>query len=290
MQIIPFTFLIIFLGFNSYAQVGVGTTDVDPSAIVELKSSNKGFLIPRMTTIERNVIPSPIEGLMVYNTDRKAIQIYRENVGASNTLSGWFDTRCNNDVSAAFSSFPNGITLDFSDLENNGRFFPQINGGGTAFTSSTPNATGVGSIGPIPTKISDGSTPGFLSYVDRTNEAGNLSSNPIFEFVNEEEPNDYNATTFAKRRQNRNNTNGDLMTVDLVDYAGNFDLILVAKFNELPSSNNASFFSTGNTDKGLLIGTGSNTTGTCTRNYFNMNFDSKAYICGGSANRVPLDL
>lgn len=287
-SILPF--LILYFALYSNAQVGIGTTSIDPSAVLELKSHDKGFLIPRMTTFERNTIPSPTEGLMVYNTDRSAMQVYRENVGTSNTLSGWYDTRCNNDVSTAFSSFPNGITLDFSDLENNGQFFPQTGGGGQAFDASTPTGTGIGSIGPVFTDISDGSAPGFLSYEDKTNEAGNLSANPIFEFVNEEEANPYNASTFAKRIQNRKGQNGDLMTVDLVDYSGDFDLILVAKFNELPSSNNAAFFSTGSSTSGLLIGTGSTTDTICTREYFNMNFANQPFLCGGNTNRVPLDL
>ena len=53
------------------------------------------------------------------------------------------------------------------------------------------------------------------------------------------------------------------MTVDLVDYSGNFDLILVAKFNEIPSSNNAAFFATGVTGTGFLIGVGSNNVSNC---------------------------
>jgi hypothetical protein len=273
----------------SIAQVGIGTSNPHPSAILDVESSNRGFLIPRMTTVQRNQIQNPTQGLMVYNTDRNAIQFYRENVGSSNTLSGWYDTKCTGDASAAFSSFPTGITLDFSDLENNGQFFPQINGGGAVYTSSTSSNVGVGSIGPIPTNIATGAGTGYLSY-DDNNEAGNLTSNPIFEFINEETPNNYNASTFVKRIQNRDGSNGDLMTINLVDYSGDFDLILVAKFDATPNSNNASFFSTGGTGTGLLIGVGSQGESHCSRAYFNMNFDSKSFICGStSENRVPFD-
>src|SRR5690554_5893184 len=49
--------------------VGIGTTTPDASAILELKSSNKGMLVPRLTTAEINAIASPAEGLLIYNTD-----------------------------------------------------------------------------------------------------------------------------------------------------------------------------------------------------------------------------
>ena len=47
--------------------VGIGTNNPDPSAVLDLTSNRGGLLIPRMTTAERNLIPNPAEGLMVYN-------------------------------------------------------------------------------------------------------------------------------------------------------------------------------------------------------------------------------
>lgn len=49
--------------------VGIGTTKPDQSAILDVNSSNKGFLTPRMTLQQRNSIQSPAQGLMVYQTD-----------------------------------------------------------------------------------------------------------------------------------------------------------------------------------------------------------------------------
>lgn len=51
------------------AQVGIGTTTVDASAVLELSSSARGFLPPRMTEAQRNAIPSPATGLLIYQTD-----------------------------------------------------------------------------------------------------------------------------------------------------------------------------------------------------------------------------
>ena len=59
----------------SIAQVGIGTTSPDPSSILDISSTSKGVLIPRMTTSERDAITSPVNGLMVYNTDSDEIQL-----------------------------------------------------------------------------------------------------------------------------------------------------------------------------------------------------------------------
>lgn len=50
-------------------RVGIGTNSPDSSALLELKSTNSGFLPPRMTFAQRNAIVSPAAGLMIYCTD-----------------------------------------------------------------------------------------------------------------------------------------------------------------------------------------------------------------------------
>ncbi len=46
------------------------------SAMLDVSSTSKGFLPPRMTSAQRNAISSPVEGLTIYNTDEKALNIY----------------------------------------------------------------------------------------------------------------------------------------------------------------------------------------------------------------------
>ncbi|MFH1052484.1 MAG: hypothetical protein V1779_16315 [bacterium] len=53
---------------QSYA-VGINTSTPDASAILELYSTEKGFLVPRMTNIERDAIASPATGLLIYQLD-----------------------------------------------------------------------------------------------------------------------------------------------------------------------------------------------------------------------------
>ncbi len=48
--------------------VGIGISNPDQSAILHLESSDKGFLVPRVSTTQMNAIPIPAPGLLVYNT------------------------------------------------------------------------------------------------------------------------------------------------------------------------------------------------------------------------------
>lgn len=60
---------------NAFGQVGIGTTYPEESAILELKSTNKGFLPPRFSNNEKIAIINPATGLMIYNTDKKCLEI-----------------------------------------------------------------------------------------------------------------------------------------------------------------------------------------------------------------------
>ncbi len=64
-----FIFIALLFSLQVSAQTGIGTTSPHASAKFEVFSENKGFLPPRMTASQRNNIPSPAAGLMVYQTD-----------------------------------------------------------------------------------------------------------------------------------------------------------------------------------------------------------------------------
>lgn len=70
---------ILLISGATYAQnVGIGTKTPDPSAILDLNSTSKGLLLPRLKESQRNAIPSPKEGLIVYQNDgNKGIYIYQ---------------------------------------------------------------------------------------------------------------------------------------------------------------------------------------------------------------------
>jgi len=59
-----------FFSVISMAQnVGIGTTTPNASALLDVSSTSKGFLPPRMTAAQRTAIFSPANGLLVYQTD-----------------------------------------------------------------------------------------------------------------------------------------------------------------------------------------------------------------------------
>lgn len=60
--------------------VGINADPV-PGAAVQIDDTTKAFIPPRMTTAQRNAIPSPIEGMTIYNTTVHGLQTY--------TNTGW---------------------------------------------------------------------------------------------------------------------------------------------------------------------------------------------------------
>ena len=55
------------LGLN--AQVGIGTSSPNAAAALDVVSTSKGLVPPRMTALQRNAISNPPQGLMLYCTD-----------------------------------------------------------------------------------------------------------------------------------------------------------------------------------------------------------------------------
>ena len=49
--------------------IGIGTSSPATSALLELTSTTKGFLLPRMNKTQRNAISSPATGLVIFQTD-----------------------------------------------------------------------------------------------------------------------------------------------------------------------------------------------------------------------------
>jgi trimeric autotransporter adhesin len=64
-------FTIISSNFLHAQSVGIGTTSPHNSAALDIASTTRGLLIPRMSTAQRTVIPGPVAGLIVYDTDFK---------------------------------------------------------------------------------------------------------------------------------------------------------------------------------------------------------------------------
>ena len=90
MKLLVVNFLVI-ISLSVLAQnVGINTDGTTPnaSAMLDIKSNNKGLLIPRMIKTQRDAISSPATGLTIYQTDDTP-GYYYYNGSAWIQLSGW---------------------------------------------------------------------------------------------------------------------------------------------------------------------------------------------------------
>lgn len=60
----------------SHAQVGIGTSSPNASSVLDLSSTTKGFLPPRLTTAERDLIDPVTVGLVIFNTTTNCLNFY----------------------------------------------------------------------------------------------------------------------------------------------------------------------------------------------------------------------
>ena len=123
-----FILLVAFVasGNKAWAQsgVGIGVINPDASAVLHVQppSNNKGLLIPRLTTLERNSIGAPAEGLLVYDTDAKGFYFRSSAIWYS--LNGWVKASNSNDVSqtgnASVSGTLSATAISSGSLTNSG--------------------------------------------------------------------------------------------------------------------------------------------------------------------------
>ena len=118
-------FSILLTGLFSFsvsAQVGIGTTSPDASAVLELSSTSQGFLPPRMTETQRDAINAPSIGLVLWCSDCGRfgeLQVF--NGTAYTTVDGGatslvnFSTQLGTDIDGEDISDNSGISISFSD-------------------------------------------------------------------------------------------------------------------------------------------------------------------------------
>src|ERR1700741_2720764 len=85
-----FSLLFVFLPSLLIAQsVGINNdaSQPDNTAMLDIKSHNKGLLIPRITTAARVGIVSPAIGLTVFDSDTYSFWTYRGDI-----MGGWVET------------------------------------------------------------------------------------------------------------------------------------------------------------------------------------------------------
>lgn len=87
-------FVLVAAPFLCMAQsVGIGTTVPDASAQLDIQSTSKGILIPRMSSAQMQTIASPARGLLVFNSTDSSFYMRRDsgwvNINSANGLGGW---------------------------------------------------------------------------------------------------------------------------------------------------------------------------------------------------------
>jgi hypothetical protein len=84
------TILLFFLVMTNWivnAQIGINTSTPNPSAALDIVSSNKGLLPPRMTSANMTDIANPAEGLVVFCTDCSPTGLYLYNQSTWSNMS-----------------------------------------------------------------------------------------------------------------------------------------------------------------------------------------------------------
>jgi hypothetical protein len=95
--------------------VGIGTTTPSAKSIMDLTSTTKGFLPPRMTTAQRDAITSVPAGLTIYNTDTNRPNYYNNSAWSDVVSSNSTDTLTNKTLtSPAINSATIGTAATFN--------------------------------------------------------------------------------------------------------------------------------------------------------------------------------
>jgi uncharacterized protein (TIGR02145 family) len=133
--------LAVVLSNSVFSQVGIGTTTPHASAELDVTSTAKGFLPPRMTQLERNAIASAAAGLIVWCTDCGSsgeVQVYN-GVVWTNLIGG--------SVSAKFI-YCNGVPTTIVNVTNpsTGKIWMDRNLGATQAATSSTDASSYGDL------------------------------------------------------------------------------------------------------------------------------------------------
>ena len=150
----------LFIYLPVYAQVGIGTATPDASAKLDVSSTTQGFLPPRMTTVQRNAIASPANGLTIYNTTINAFQVYNG--------TAWYST-----VHFIGESYGGGIVFSISDNGQHGLIAAtadqstgiQWYNGTFRFTGSAGDGGAMNTVLIVATQIADNQTGNFAAKV-----------------------------------------------------------------------------------------------------------------------------
>jgi len=113
-----FTLIVLIACASLHAQVGIGTTNPDGSAVLDVTATDKGMLVPRLTTAQRVAISSPATGLLVYDITTQGFWFYNgstwSDLSTGNPAPGWaLDGNAGTDPSTNFVGTTDNVPLNF---------------------------------------------------------------------------------------------------------------------------------------------------------------------------------
>lgn len=128
--------------------MGIGTLSNNPSAILQVDSTTRGFLAPRMTEAQRDLIASPANGLLIYNTDSNLLEFYNGSNWISSVGSNIYTSNGVIDNTSRQVTGTNASALDMifnnlgsSTFTQRGRFV--VNSLGAILAAQSGNGSGV---------------------------------------------------------------------------------------------------------------------------------------------------
>jgi uncharacterized protein (TIGR02145 family) len=135
-------FTLVFIGLSTaFAQVGVGTITPDASAALEVQSTTKGFLPPRMITSDRDGISLPAEGLVIYNLTESQLEFF--------SGTAWISVVSGLITSGPCTGEPTSIKflgLEYNHVESSGKCWLDRNLGASRKATSSTDVNSYGDL------------------------------------------------------------------------------------------------------------------------------------------------
>jgi uncharacterized protein (TIGR02145 family) len=135
--------LILVIPKITLTQVGIGTNTPASSSILEISSTSKGFLAPRLTTSERDAMVNPANGLQIFNITTGCLNYFIDNT--------WFE-KCGTQITSSIGELKcheanlNGTITNGSSISNVTVNIPYTGAYSVSYGNQTISSTGVNGI------------------------------------------------------------------------------------------------------------------------------------------------
>jgi hypothetical protein len=171
-------FILSFLAYPSFSQVGIGTTTPSNSAALEVTSTSSGVLIPRMSLAQKNAIVSPATGLLIYQNDGvSGFWYFNGTVWTTFSDTSWL-TLGNSGTSPATNYLGTSDSKELIVKTNNTE----------ALRVNTNSNVGIGTTLSPTTKLFINNSGGAIRIEDGTQGAGNILTSDANGNVSWEDP------------------------------------------------------------------------------------------------------